>query len=319
MMDFARSHMESHGWSEGKGLGKSESGRAEAVKVQLKFDKSGIGESGNNEHTFNWWDHAFNRASSNIEVCDDSSDEEVVVRSKSETHKGLLSTRPPKKAAQAVFYGGFVKAATKDDELSAEKSKDFSSKPMTDEEIFKACGGRTGHKAARHGTKMKGKLSRMQTADEVIKKTLPGDASRGADTLCISSIVSDSDSDDDIPSKKKVKKKKSNTTGTTSKSSKKSSTSRKKRKREGTDVTATNTGADDGASTEKLKKSKKAKKSPGATSTNAGIESSRGKDGGTITKGRTKHEVEKKSKKEKKNKSVEKKKSKKKSKKAPKK
>lgn len=67
-MDFARSHMESHGWSEGKGLGKSESGRAQAVKVKLKFDKSGIGESGNSEHTFNWWDHAFNRASSNIEV-----------------------------------------------------------------------------------------------------------------------------------------------------------------------------------------------------------------------------------------------------------
>lgn len=66
------------------------------------------------------------------------------MRSKSETHKGLLSTRPPKKAAQAVFYGGFVKAATKADELSEEKSRDFSSKPMTDEEILKACGGRTG-------------------------------------------------------------------------------------------------------------------------------------------------------------------------------
>lgn len=37
---------------------------------------------------------------------------------------------------------------------------------MTDEDLFKACGGRTLHKAARHNIKMNGKLARIQQAEE---------------------------------------------------------------------------------------------------------------------------------------------------------
>jgi len=36
-------------------------------------------------------------------------------------------------------------------------------KVLTDEEIFKACGGRTAHKGARHGLNLSGKLARTKT------------------------------------------------------------------------------------------------------------------------------------------------------------
>lgn len=39
---FAHGLLTRHGWSEGKGLGRDESGRAEALKVKLKFDKNGV-------------------------------------------------------------------------------------------------------------------------------------------------------------------------------------------------------------------------------------------------------------------------------------
>ena len=94
-------------------MGSSTIGRSEAIKVKLKFDKSGvrgvldkaetanpgeshqrivtyisictlipaivtqIGGNGSEEFTFPWWDHAFNRAAANIVIADDSDDDEV--------------------------------------------------------------------------------------------------------------------------------------------------------------------------------------------------------------------------------------------------
>ena len=51
-MEFARALLEKHGWTEGKGLGKQEHGRAEALRPKLKFDTRGIGETGSNN--FQW-------------------------------------------------------------------------------------------------------------------------------------------------------------------------------------------------------------------------------------------------------------------------
>jgi hypothetical protein len=45
-MDLARRVMEKQGWTEGKGLGAREHGRADALRPKLKFDTKGIGESG---------------------------------------------------------------------------------------------------------------------------------------------------------------------------------------------------------------------------------------------------------------------------------
>ena len=51
----------------GKGLGKREDGRVDIIKVAMKNDQSGIGV-GSDQWSFNWWDHAFNKASSNINI-----------------------------------------------------------------------------------------------------------------------------------------------------------------------------------------------------------------------------------------------------------
>jgi hypothetical protein len=42
----------------------------------------------------------------------------------------------------------------------------FSPSRLTDEELLAACGGLTGHKAARHGHGLTGKLLRVKNADE---------------------------------------------------------------------------------------------------------------------------------------------------------
>eukprot|EP00038_Savillea_parva_P029016 m.68421 g.68421 ORF g.68421 m.68421 type:complete len:308 (-) comp8508_c1_seq1:30-953(-) len=190
-MEFARALLEKHGWTEGKGLGKQEHGRAEALRPKLKFDTRGIGETGSNN--FQWWDHAFNSAAINIEVAADSDDETggVVIKSKGETRTGLLSTRPPKKAMKTIFYGSFVKASTTLSSVQGESDepKDMSKK-MTDEEIFKACGGLTAHKAARHGNKLSGKLARIEAADRELAARL----SSGIDVVKAVKELNDSSS-----------------------------------------------------------------------------------------------------------------------------
>ncbi|MGH0178975.1 UNVERIFIED_CONTAM: hypothetical protein FKN15_000284 [Acipenser sinensis] len=52
----------------GKGLGKRENGISEAIKVKVKCDKSGVGHHEGEQFTFHWWDHVFNKASSNLAV-----------------------------------------------------------------------------------------------------------------------------------------------------------------------------------------------------------------------------------------------------------
>ncbi|CAG2060087.1 unnamed protein product [Timema podura] len=50
---------------------------------------------------------------------------------------------------------------------------------LTDEELFRICGGRTAHKAARHGHKLNGKLARIEAQEKEFlklitpKETLP--------------------------------------------------------------------------------------------------------------------------------------------------
>ncbi len=39
---------------------------------------------------------------------------------------------------------------------------------LSDKELLAACGGLTGHKAARHGHRLSGKLRRMQEADAML-------------------------------------------------------------------------------------------------------------------------------------------------------
>ncbi|KAL3224634.1 hypothetical protein MRX96_026431 [Rhipicephalus microplus] len=63
---FARGLLEKYGWSEGKGLGKNETGIAKALKPKLKFDTAGVGHK--IDLTSQWWSKAFNDAAKSIKV-----------------------------------------------------------------------------------------------------------------------------------------------------------------------------------------------------------------------------------------------------------
>jgi len=60
--------MYKYGWTEGKGLGRNETGMKSAIKVKIKRDQAGMGHDMAEEFTFQWWDHVFNRAASKIKV-----------------------------------------------------------------------------------------------------------------------------------------------------------------------------------------------------------------------------------------------------------
>jgi len=160
-MEFAQSLMQKHGWTAGMGLGRENTGRTSAIKVNLKFDSKGLGENGTDQFKFNWWDHMFNKAANNISVTEDGSGG-VAVETTGET--GTISARAPVINRQKnMFYLGFVKAT--DVEAEAGPASRVLHTVLTDEELLRACDGMTGHKAARHGNKLSGKLARMEQAD----------------------------------------------------------------------------------------------------------------------------------------------------------
>ncbi|XP_076059983.1 uncharacterized protein LOC143036475 [Oratosquilla oratoria] len=174
-MDFAKSELTKYGWQEGKGLGASETGIKEALKVKLKFDSAGLGHDRAEEFTFHWWDHVYNKVASNLEIKKDKAGT-VVLEQKEETK---ISKKKPSVLSKQIVYGNFVKGGTLHGSDIAQKesssvsdgdeeelNKDLSLK-LTDDELFKICGGRTAHKAARHGLKMTAKLSRVEAQEQL--------------------------------------------------------------------------------------------------------------------------------------------------------
>uniref|UniRef100_A0A1E1X3U0 G patch domain-containing protein 4 n=1 Tax=Amblyomma aureolatum TaxID=187763 RepID=A0A1E1X3U0_9ACAR len=157
---FARGILEKYGWTEGKGLGKNETGIAKALKPKLKFDTAGMGHK--IDLTSQWWSKAFNDAAKSIKV--DMSDGTTTV--------SKVPKKKKKKAVPRDPYSGFIKAGIQDGnswmqaspavEIHHNAEEDESSERIPDEELFKACGGLTAHKAARHGHRMSGKLKRVQ-------------------------------------------------------------------------------------------------------------------------------------------------------------
>jgi len=179
-MDFAKSHMQGKGWSEGVGLGRHGQGITDAIKPKLKFDQAGIGHNKAEEFEFQWWDHAFNKAAKSVKV-EEGKDGQVKVDFNSS--KDELSTKKirrkaekaMKKEVKAKLYSNFVKSGTltggKMEEVDEGDSgfvedKDLSQlRTLTDEELVKACGGRTAHKGGRHGHRMNAKLARIEKAE----------------------------------------------------------------------------------------------------------------------------------------------------------
>eukprot|EP00127_Corallochytrium_limacisporum_P007489 Clim_evm11s253 gene=Clim_evmTU11s253 len=203
---FAYKYMQNLGWSEGKGLGREKQGNDRAVRAEIKRDVGGIGfkRGPGGDEGFHWWDHVFRQAAGGVNVGDvgeESSRADINFTTKRpETLEKIETAR---KDNGGFVFGRFVKSkneytATKDTKREAPKpevsddSSDSdreddsddnmrtapsSSSPikatslfgLTDEELLRLCGGRTAHKAARHGLKLSAKLERVARMDAEVK------------------------------------------------------------------------------------------------------------------------------------------------------
>ncbi|ORX49997.1 hypothetical protein BCR36DRAFT_404563 [Piromyces finnis] len=128
---FAESQLKKYGWSKGDGLGKNKQGIKKAISVGIKNDTNGLGKD-TNSWGFAWWDHVYNKSAANMNI-EKTEDGEVKI-TKTESNKDKQNK---------VLYGAFVKK----DEITDEDKKDYSIK-ISDEELFKACEGRTARKGA---------------------------------------------------------------------------------------------------------------------------------------------------------------------------
>ncbi|KAM0736635.1 G patch domain-containing protein 4 [Formica fusca] len=174
MANFAKTQLLKYGWKEGKGLGKNENGLKEAIKPTLKFDNAGIGYNENNsEH---WWETLYDNAAKNIKV--DLHDNEVSLSTINNSNIidawTTVSSKKSKKTEQQK-YGNFLKTSTLHNgcliqdtsmEKEEETAKDSIYIPLTDEQLYKACGGRTA-KPAGHGVMLSGKLARIAQQDRI--------------------------------------------------------------------------------------------------------------------------------------------------------
>ena len=174
MSDFAKSQLMKYGWTEGKGLGKYESGITEPLKQKLKFDTAGVGYKDTDWN--NWWEHAFNKAASSIKV-ESQADEVMISVSKENTTNDLPKEELNKNESK---YGNFLKTTTllngnlilENNSNMHKKQENIKPVSLTDEELFKLCGGRTAHKGARHGLQLNGKLKRIAQQEKYLLNTI---------------------------------------------------------------------------------------------------------------------------------------------------
>lgn len=159
----------------GKGLGKNEDGISQAIKPTLKFDNAGIGY----KETFNenWWQAHFDNAAKNIKV---ESHEDQVSLSVIDNKQDTISSKKGERTELSSKYPNLVKAATHievwsqlhiDDSEKFEKNEattNLVNTSLTDEQLYKACDGRTVHKTARHGLTLSGKLERIAQQDNML-------------------------------------------------------------------------------------------------------------------------------------------------------
>lgn len=188
-MDFARKILGKYGWKDGDGLGKNNNGIAKPLRATLKFDNAGFGaDQAAADFNNHWWERVFNDAASNVEIKHDGEtikmdlvdiDDGVEISTKGYSLKKLKKAKKSrdsnKKQMSESSYNNFLQAATltntggeivNPDRIETSDIEVSKVKVLTDEELFKACGGRTAHKGARHGLKLSGKLARLQQQEE---------------------------------------------------------------------------------------------------------------------------------------------------------
>ncbi|XP_055452541.1 G patch domain-containing protein 4 isoform X1 [Psammomys obesus] len=181
-MKFAEEQLLKHGWTQGKGLGRKENGITQALKVTLKQDTHGVGHDPAKEFTNHWWSDLFNKTAASLVV--DTGKDGVQIRRLSKETTQCNHPKP------SLLYQKFVKTATltsgeeKPDRDLGSCSDDDNHEPippkiLTDEMLFKACEGRTAHKAARAGITMKAKLARLQAQEQAFLARLKGSKDEG--------------------------------------------------------------------------------------------------------------------------------------------
>jgi len=211
-MDFAKQQLEKFGWKEGSGLGRNGNGISEALKPKMKFDSSGLGHTRSDEFTYKWWDHAFNKAASSFNVVVNEN-EAVVVRTDDADVKGAIKAKLGKISTTGEYTYGFHKAGTLkngEEEMNEVptivEEKDYSLK-LSDEELFKLCGGRTAHKGARHGHRFSGKLARIAKQEALLLASMnnPAPPTPPASKTTSPETIEEN-TDEPVPKKKKKKK-----------------------------------------------------------------------------------------------------------------
>uniref|UniRef100_A0A8C4WTF8 G patch domain-containing protein 4 n=1 Tax=Eptatretus burgeri TaxID=7764 RepID=A0A8C4WTF8_EPTBU len=159
----------------GTGLGRNATGTVKPIKVKNKQDLHGIGHDSAAEFTNCWWQDLYNSAAHRVDV--DTSESVVrfgkksggkVDRNPSEDLHVLQSRKDSygRFVRSGVYKGGREVQADDPERLEIlhgkrEREQVISAR-LTDEQLLKACGGRTGHKAARLGLTMSAKLARLE-------------------------------------------------------------------------------------------------------------------------------------------------------------
>ncbi|XP_017122796.1 G patch domain-containing protein 4 [Drosophila elegans] len=189
-MDFAKKILGKYGWKEGDGLGKNNTGIAAPLKASLKFDNAGLGVDRAQEFNDHWWERCFNEAASNVDVQIQQDGQVSTSRKHGEDAVEIstsgFSARKLKKAKEQhasdgkSTYDNFLQTSlltqnggevVTSERIKVEDIEVTKVTVLTDEELFKACGGRTAHKGARHGLKLSGKIARLEQQErEMLEK-----------------------------------------------------------------------------------------------------------------------------------------------------
>lgn len=168
----------------GQGLGKTNDGIVKPIKATFKFDNTGLGhDAAATDFNNHWWERVYNDAASNLKVSS-AAGEKTQIQTREEDAVDISTSsinykKMKKKHGKLSGFGSFIKTATLtntgseaavDDQVNLEEFRHGTVKPLTDEELFAACGGRTAHKGARHGLKLSGKLARLAEQDAKLLK-----------------------------------------------------------------------------------------------------------------------------------------------------
>lgn len=138
-----------------------------------------------------WWERVFNEASSNVNVQQSESGKielDLLDKNGVEITNKSYSMKKLKESKGTLQYGSFLKSATllanvgKEEAIEGHLSTgDIEIKPflaISDEDLFKACKGRTAHKGARHGLNLSGKLQRIAEQEKILLEKMKNTQNR---------------------------------------------------------------------------------------------------------------------------------------------